>query len=379
MKIADKITLLFLTLTIIITAVALTAACMPSAKIRFLFFVMIFLVLLTLWSAGLFLSRIVIEPLGKLLKGAEAVEAGNLDYKVGTIAKDEIGRLSRSFDQMNEKLKRSRNQVNSLTITLEAKVKERTKELDEGHHAALNILEDLAEAKSKAEEAMKIKSDFTSTVSHELRTPLTAIRESIAIVLDGSAGAINAEQKDFLNTAKRNVDRLARLINDVLDLQKLGSGKMTFDIRENDINEVINEVRQTMRSLMEQKGLDFILQLDESLPRVKFDRDKIIQVLTNLVNNAIKFTERGSISIVTNRSDNGIQVSVQDTGPGIKKEDIPRLFQQFEQLEKGDNRKTGGTGLGLAISKEIIQRHGGRIWAAAELGKGTAFCFILPV
>ncbi|HTZ11311.1 MAG TPA: ATP-binding protein [Candidatus Margulisiibacteriota bacterium] len=228
-------------------------------------------------------------------------------------------------------------------------------------------------------DAMKAKSDFTSTVSHELRTPLTAIREGVSLVLDGTAGQINEEQKDFLSLAKRNVDRLGRLINDVLDLQKLEAQKMVFNIQENDINELLKEVYNTMLPLTDKRGLELTLKLEEGLPRVKFDRDRIIQVLTNLVNNAIKFTEKGSIVVTSGYTDNVIQVGIKDSGPGIKKEDMDKLFQQFRQLEKLTERKTGGTGLGLAISKEIIDRHKGRIWAESEFGKGTAFYFILPV
>ena len=126
---------------------------------------------------------------------------------------------------------------------------------------------------------------------------------------------------------------------------------------------------------MKKKGLAFELQLCDDLPRVKFDRDKIIQVLTNLLNNAFKFTEKGGIIVSTSRGDNFIQVMVKDTGPGIKKEDMPKLFQEFTQLQ----RKVGGTGLGLSICKKIIEAHRGNIWAESEFGKGTAFCFTLPI
>ncbi|MCX5706643.1 MAG: HAMP domain-containing sensor histidine kinase [Candidatus Omnitrophica bacterium] len=190
---------------------------------------------------------------------------------------------------------------------------------------------------------------------------------------------MNEEQKEFLDVAKRNVDRLARLINDVLDFQKLESGKMVFNTQENDMNSVVREIVKNMMPVSNKKGLGLILALDDKLPLVRFDRDKIIQVLTNLVNNALKFTEKGNVTIATSLGDNIIRVSVKDTGPGIKKEDLPRLFRQFEQLDKSSERKTSGTGLGLAISKEIIEKHKGKIWADSEPGKGTTFSFVLPV
>ncbi len=233
-------------------------------------------------------------------------------------------------------------------------------------------------AEEKLKEAIEMKSEFISTVSHELRTPMTSIKEGISIVLEGAAGQINDDQKELLDIAKRNLDRLARLINDVLDFQKLQSGKAGFDMQDNNINEVAEEVYKAMLPPIKRNGLDFSLNFDSTLPRVKFDVDKIIQVLTNLVNNAVKFTEKGQITIKTSKLKNAIQVSVSDTGRGMKQEDLPKLFQKFGQLEKGGDRKTGGTGLGLAICKDIIGKHNGKIWAESEAGKGSTFNFTLP-
>ena len=197
-------------------------------------------------------------------------------------------------------------------------------------------------------------------------------------MLDGVTGNVSEAQMEFLNMAKRNVDRLARLINDILDFQKLESGKMVFNMKRSDINEIVKDVGNTMVTLASQKNIDFILDLEENLPGLSLDKDKIIQVLTNLVSNALKFTDKGSITIKTASKGNGIYVSVHDTGVGIKEDDIPKLFREFEQLEKGEDRKTGGTGLGLAISKKMIEGHDGRIWAASEYGKGSTFTFFLP-
>lgn len=234
-------------------------------------------------------------------------------------------------------------------------------------------------AEEKIKEAIRIKSEFTSVVSHELRTPLTAIREGICIVLDGSAGKVNQEQKDFLDVAKRNVDRLWRLINNVLDYQRLDSGKMEYDIKENDLNALVREVEQTMRLVAEEKKLMFSTRLAEGLERVKCDHDRITQVLTNLVNNAIKFTDKGAITISTQKSENAAVVSVTDTGKGIKQEDMDKLFQDFSQIGKGKERETGSTGLGLAISKKIVQQHGGEIRAESVYGRGSTFSFLLPL
>ncbi len=238
---------------------------------------------------------------------------------------------------------------------------------------------EIKEAEKKLREAMEIKSKFTSMVSHELRTPLAAIKTGITLVLDGMAGEISNDQEEFLSIVKRNVDRLGRLINDVLDFQKLESGRMEFKIESNDISAVVKETHETMHSLAKEKGLKLILKTKDDLPKVKFDRDRILQVLGNLVNNAIKFTEKGKIIISARKDKDFIQVEVGDTGPGIKAEDLHRVFRSFEQLGRTKGRKIRGTGLGLAICKEIIEKHGGQIWVESEFGQGSTFYFTLPL
>jgi signal transduction histidine kinase len=250
-----------------------------------------------------------------------------------------------------------------------------------GNKFIVGIIRDISEIvkiQEKLKEAMEVKSNFTSMVSHELRTPLAAIKTGVKLVLDGLAGEVNSEQRDFLSIVKNNVDRLDRLINNVLDLQKLEAGKIQFNITPNDINEVAREIYLTMLPVAKEKGLEFKLQLDAAPVSVQFDRDSITQVLTNLFNNAFKFTENGGVTITVSHDDNFIQVVVSDTGLGIKKEDIPKLFHAFEQLDRKRGRKIEGSGLGLAICKEIIEKHRGMIWVESELGKGSIFYFTLP-
>jgi len=247
---------------------------------------------------------------------------------------------------------------------------------------SIGVIRDITERKEadrKVKEAMELKSQFISTVSHELRTPLTIIKEDIAIILDGAAGRVSRKQVGILDIAQRNIDRLARLINDVLDFQKLDAGKAKFNMQENNINGIVEGIYKTMASSIKKKGVELRLELDDGIAKIRCDSDKVVQVLTNLVGNAVKFTERGSITITTRKIEKAVKVSVSDTGCGIKQQDIVRLFQKFEQLAAGGNRKTGGTGLGLAISKEIVEQHGGRIWAESELGSGTTIHFLLPV
>lgn len=239
---------------------------------------------------------------------------------------------------------------------------------------------ELKKAFAQLKKIDQLKSDFVSTVSHELRTPLTAIKEGVDIVIDGTAGSLNPKQIEFLNISKRNIDRLVRLINSILDFQRLESGKMVFIFAQHDLNAAVKEVKENMLPLALGKGLDIIVELVDSLPLVNFDYDKIMQVLTNLVSNAVKLTDKGGyIKITTVKGDNFVQVTVRDTGVGINPEDIPKLFHQFGQIEASSERRTGGTGLGLVISREIIEAHKGKIWVESEFGRGAAFHFILPL
>ena len=203
-------------------------------------------------------------------------------------------------------------------------------------------------------ETLEIKSQFISTVSHELRTPLTAIKESIEIVREETAGTLTAEAEYFLDVARRNIDRLARLIHNVLAFQRLEARSARFDLGPQDLNGIVREVAAAMAPLAAQKALEVSLALAEPLPRVECDRDQITQVLTNLVGNAIKFSDRGRVLVATGASDDRFTVTVSDTGCGIAQEDLPRLFQKFRQLGPWNERAAGGSGLGLAICRAIV-------------------------
>lgn len=246
----------------------------------------------------------------------------------------------------------------------------------------VSVTHDITERKQleKArEEAIAARTQFIAMASHEVRTPLTAIKEGIRLVLTEATGPLNDDQKELLEIARRNSERLSRLINDLLDFQKLKSGKMEFDMRKNDINAVVREIAETMMPLVNERGLRLVTDLDETAPIIVFDKDRIQQVLTNVISNGIKFTKEGSVTIRTSCRDNAVQVSVQDTGPGIKSEDLPKLFHEFEQLAAPNGPKMGGSGLGLAISRQIMKKHNARIWAESELGKGTIVHFVLPI
>jgi PAS domain S-box-containing protein len=225
--------------------------------------------------------------------------------------------------------------------------------------------------------AVMVKSEFTSMVSHELRTPLTAIKEAIDIVEDETAGPVNENQKNFLILAKRNVDRLHRLINDTLDFSKLERGEFCLQPQCHDLNAVIAEVVRQQALPAQKRGLTLEFLPGAEVKTLWFDADRISQVLVNLVSNALRYCDEGSVRVRTKRLEGKILVEVEDTGPGIAKESLNHIFDAFVQLSTGSQRRTGGTGLGLAISKKIVELHGGRIWAESELGRGSKFLFTL--
>jgi len=252
--------------------------------------------------------------------------------------------------------------------------------IDSDKHAvvAINDVTDRKRAEEQLKETMAIKSQFISTVSHELRTPMASMKEAVLIVLDGVAGKINDDQRHFLDVAKRNIDRLSRLINDVLDFQKLGAGKMEFHMQENDVSRVVEDAYGTMAPYAKKKKVDLTVELEDNLPKATFDSDRIIQAITNLISNAIKFTsEKGQVSVCVRRQDEEFMMRVKDTGMGMPKEALPKIFDQFYRVHR-PGKEIKGTGLGLSIVSKIVMAHDGRIEVESELNKGTTFTVFLP-
>lgn len=245
----------------------------------------------------------------------------------------------------------------------------------------LQQAQELEVINKKLKAMYELQKEFTSTVSHELRTPLASIKMGIDLVESKMLGEINAQQQEALGHVKSNVDRLKRLIDDILDLTKMESGRSQMNMIMNDLHKVIKEVIYAQSHVAESKGLYIKTKFDDQVSRVLFDSDRVIQVLNNLINNSIKFTKNGGITITTDtRAYEGyVLVSVSDTGKGIAPENISKLFQKFHQIESAQDNEAGGTGLGLAICKEIIAKHDGRIWVESKLGEGTNFNFILPI
>jgi len=252
----------------------------------------------------------------------------------------------------------------------------------DGHKHVLIALHDITgrkEAEEQLRETMEMKSQFISTVSHELRTPLAAMNEAVIIVADGIAGKLNKDQTRFLDMARRNIERLGRLIDDVLDFQKLSADKMRFDMQPNQLGKTIEEAYGTMLPQSQQKQLDLSVDLEPNLPPIVYDHDRMIQVLTNLLSNAIKFTpEGGRVALCARRRGDCVAIGVRDTGMGIPPDSLPRIFTQFYRVHR-PGKEIKGTGLGLAIVQKIVAAHGGRIEVESELDKGTTFTVLLPL
>jgi len=240
------------------------------------------------------------------------------------------------------------------------------------------LAENIKKQNEKLKKLYEAQKSFTLMVSHELRTPLATMLTAVDFV--SKTGGIKAREKNLLGKVSNSIKRLNRLIDDVLELSKLEFEKVNLKIGAYQINEIIEEVVLTQKPIAEKYGLYLKTELDDTFSKVKFDPDRVIQVLNNLINNAIKFTSRGGITVKSHFDGAGknIIVSVIDTGMGIDKEDIPELFKKFKQLANASAKRTKGTGLGLAICKEIIDQHGGKIWAVSGAGKGSSFNFSLP-
>jgi PAS domain S-box-containing protein len=226
----------------------------------------------------------------------------------------------------------------------------------------------------------RMKTEFVSQVSHELRTPLTAIKGFTDLLLDGDAGEINEEQQEYLGIVKSNVDRLVTLINELLDISRIESGRIKLDIVPVDVGAIVSLIAATMRPLLEGKSQTLSLELNEPLPWAMGDRDRVVQVLTNLVSNAHKYTQAGgSIMVAAAAEGPLLRIAVRDNGMGIPAEDVPKLFSRFFRVDSSLTREIGGTGLGLSIVKSLVELQGGTVTVDTEMGKGSTFAFTLPV
>jgi PAS domain S-box-containing protein len=229
-------------------------------------------------------------------------------------------------------------------------------------------------------EVDRLKSEFISQVSHELRTPLTSIKGYIDNLKDGIAGALKRKQEDYLDRMAKNADHLVHLISDLLDVAQLESGKMTIRPIAISLNDLIEEVVNSLQPTMQEKGLELTFEKFIGESRIRGDHDKLEQVVANLLHNAIKYTPSGGrITIAMRQEGTFLKTSIRDTGVGISPEQQSKLFERFYRIEQEPSAPTNGTGLGLYIAKNLIEMHGGEIRVTSEAGHGSEFSFTLPI
>lgn len=260
------------------------------------------------------------------------------------------------------------------------------------------LYEEISITNKKLEKLEKLKSEFISIVSHELRTPLTPINNSLEIVLSGQAGELTPEINNFISMAKRNIQRLSGIIEDLLDLSRIQTGKLDYRYKICDITPSLELLKNTFLQVAQEKNIKINLIIKEKLPEIYADSRRIEQILSNLVSNSLKFTSQGGMIeveasvidenqveydnlIMPKIKPNGkyIKISVKDNGIGMKKEDIPKIFDKFSQIETSLNRNKGGVGLGLTITKQLIDAHLGVVWVESQEQKGSTFSVILPL
>lgn len=343
-------------------------------------------------------SQLVNQPVTSIFQEAEVVE--------GKILKMNEGSLSRFCRELHCKtidgviipvnisatlIKDKEDDMMGFVIV--AQDLRQTRQLQKEIAERRKIEEELLQSNEKLKELDKLKTDFLSTVSHELRTPLTSIlgftniirKRFDEIILPAIAHGDKKIER-AVGQVKNNVDiiiaegeRLTALINDILDIAKMEAGRVEWKAELIQPSEVIERATAATTVLFAQKGLRLIQDIDKGLPEVKADRDRITQVMINLISNAVKFTEKGSVTCRAVVAGNDIIISIIDTGTGIAEEEQGRIFEKFKQIGDTLTDKPQGTGLGLSICKEIMEHHGGRIWVESEPGRGSNFSFTLPI
>ena len=231
---------------------------------------------------------------------------------------------------------------------------------------------------TKRKQTNQLKDDFVSTVSHELRTPLAITKEGITLILDKIVGPINAKQENILSTARNNIDRLARIIESLLDVSRIEAGRVELRKKLLDLAGVVRAAALPFERRIREKNLELHLSFPEKEVQVYADPDKITQVVTNILDNAVKFTQKGFIEIALLENQTEIECAVRDSGVGLPAEDLPKMFTKFQQFGRVPGGGEKGTGLGLVIAKGIVELHNGHIAVDSILGKGAAFTFTLP-
>jgi signal transduction histidine kinase len=237
---------------------------------------------------------------------------------------------------------------------------------------------ELEAANERLKELDRLKSAFLATMSHELRTPLNSIIGFTGIMLQGLTGPLNEEQVKQMTMVQGSARHLLALINDVLDISKIEAGQLALSVTSFELRPSVEKMVKLVLPLAEKKGLDLKLELGDDLGTATTDQRRLEQIILNLLNNAIKFTEKGHVSISCRIEDNHTILSISDTGIGMRPEEIPNIFQPFHQIDTGLTRKYEGTGLGLSICKKLLEMMGGNIHVESQWGRGSIFTIRFP-
>jgi len=306
-------------------------------------------------------ERRIFRPVAALVAAARRLRGGDLATRTGLRDEPgEIGHLARTFDEMARAL-----QDAAAHRDLEERLRRENFQLEQQNRAI--------------QEANRLKSEFVSMVSHEMRTPLTSIQGYVYLLLEGASGDLLEEQRTFLTIVHENSGRLLKLITDLLDLSRMEAGRLELDLVAVDPAQAIRSVADALRPLIEAKSQTIELDLPDDLPAVWADRDRTVQILTNLVSNAYKYTpEGGQIRVVARAAAEAVEVAVRDDGIGLSEEEQDQLFSRFFRARSALVQRSTGTGLGLAITHQLVTLQGGQIRVVSAPGQGSTFSFTLP-
>jgi signal transduction histidine kinase len=309
------------------------------------------------------LANYLTKKIDNLVQASKKLANGDFSIVFKDKANDEIGKLEQSFESSAETIKHLLNDKNDLNKSLNEKVRVRTKELET--------------AKVKAEDATNAKSIFLANMSHEIRTPINGIVGMIHLIEKTN---LTHKQKHYIEIINSSSNTLLSVINDILDFSKIEAGKLTIDKVEFNLKTLIDNLTNIINLKVEEKGLIFNVSYNKNVEYLLFgDSLRISQVLINLINNAIKFTNQGSVKLIISHQKDNVMFEIKDTGIGLSKDNQMKLFHSFNQADSTTTRKYGGTGLGLSISKQLVELMDGSIWVNSEIDKGSTFGFEIPL